>query len=111
MISNENFMPMILSESHRATDDYKKKNQEGEKIIRIKMSSFRWQQWRILGNERKFDPVDENYRIYQSKELFTKKIYDSLECIQNEYNFKETLNRAVPAKACASSRGNTGGAA
>lgn len=60
------------------------------------MRDFRWQQWGILGNERKFDPVDEwKIKYYILRSLLHNEREDSF---------------FVPANACASSRGNSGGA-
>jgi len=50
----KNFMLMILSESHKEW-----KNVRMRMITFKEKRCFRWQQWGILGNERKFDPVDE----------------------------------------------------
>ena len=91
MECKKNFMLMILSESHKESNECKRIEIFNNRIKKEKRR-FRWQQWGILGNERKFDPVDEG-------NLF-EVIY-----IMSELLFY------VLAKSCASSRGNTGGAA
>lgn len=41
------------------------------KIIGRTMNDSRWHQWRILGNERKFDPVDlRNIQNLQYNDLY-----------------------------------------
>jgi len=57
------------------------------------MRNSQWQQWGILGNERKFDPVDEGKT--ERKKI---KVIQSLEQ-KREINFLKSRQKPVPAAA------------
>lgn len=66
MECKKNFMLMILSESHKESINVRVAKKRKEKAMitgKKEKRRFRWQQWGILGNERKFDPVDEGNKI------------------------------------------------
>jgi hypothetical protein len=55
MVQYKRTMPLILSQKTTEFQNLRK----NKKRVLDSMRSFRRQQWGILGNERKFDPVDD----------------------------------------------------